>query len=221
MTVSDEILERARGILYTPVISDTLDSIGILSQALPPGVRPLDESLVLCGRARTGLYMPVYHDDAALNVYEHEIALVDDLKPGDVAVFSCAGHMRIAPWGELLSTAARARGGLGCVTDGLVRDARMIREMKFPVFAGGIGPLDTKGRGKLMWYDVPARIGSVGMVSGDVIFGDVDGAVVIPAAVAERVLNKAIDKVEGENTVRDELAEGTPLAAVFAKHGIL
>ena len=109
MTVSDEILDQARNKLYTAVISDTLDGMGILSQALPPGVRPLDESLVLCGRARTGLYMPVYHDDEALDIYEHEIALVDDLRPGDVAVFSCAGNSRIAPWGELLSTAARAR----------------------------------------------------------------------------------------------------------------
>ncbi len=101
MTVSDELLEQARGILYTAVISDTLDSLGIVSQALPPGVRPLDENRVLCGRARTGLYMPVYHDDAALNVYEHEIALVDDLQPGDVAVFSCAGNSRIAPCGDM------------------------------------------------------------------------------------------------------------------------
>ena len=92
MTVSDEILDQARNKLYTAVISDTLDGMGILSQALPPGVRPLDESLVLCGRARTGLYMPVYHDDEALDIYEHEIALVDDLRPGDVAVFSCAGN---------------------------------------------------------------------------------------------------------------------------------
>ncbi|HJN59529.1 MAG TPA: RraA family protein [Alphaproteobacteria bacterium] len=221
MTVSDEILERARGILYTPVISDTLDSIGILSQALPPGVRPLDESLVLCGRARTGLYMPVYHDDAALNVYEHEIALVDDLKPGDVAVFSCAGHMRIAPWGELLSTAARARGGLGCVTDGLVRDVRMIREMKFPVFAGGIGPLDTKGRAKMMLADVPAEIGGAVIAPGDIVFGDVDGVVAIPQGIAEEVLATAMQKVASENQVRGELEGGAKLKDVFDKYGIL
>ena len=221
MTVSDEILEQARNKLYTAVISDTLDGMGILSQALPPGVRPLDESLVLCGRARTGLYMPVYHDDEALDIYEHEIALVDDLRPGDVAVFSCAGNSRIAPWGELLSTAACARGAHGCVTDGLVRDVRMIREMGFPVFAGGIGPLDTKSRAKMMMADVPSEIGDAKISPGDIIFGDVDGVVAIPDAVASEVLAAAMQKATEENNVRDELAAGAKLKDVFDKYGIL
>ena len=72
-----------------------------------------------------------------------------------------------------------------------------------------------------MWYDVPARIGSVAMNSGDIVFGDADGVVVVPAAVAEEVFKRAIDKVEGENTVREELSEGRPLAEAFEKHGIL
>lgn len=221
MTVSDEILDQARNKLYTAVISDTLDGMGILSQALPPGVRPLDESLVLCGRARTGLYMPVYHDDEALDIYEHEIALVDDLRPGDVAVFSCAGNSRIAPWGELLSTAARARRAHGCVTDGLVRDVRMIRDMGFPVFAGGIGPLDTKSRAKMMMADVPSEIGDAKISPGDIIFGDVDGVVAIPGGVASEVLAVATQKVMEENNVRDELAAGAKLKDVFDKYGIL
>jgi 4-hydroxy-4-methyl-2-oxoglutarate aldolase len=221
MTVSDELLEQARGILYTAVISDTLDSLGIVSQALPPRVRPLDENRVLCGRARTGLYMPVYHDDAALNVYEHEIALVDDLQPGDVAVFSCAGNSRIAPWGELLSTAAHASGALGCVTDGLVRDVRMIRAMDFAVFAGGIGPLDTKGRAKMMMADVPTEIGTAKIAPGDIMFGDVDGVVAVPGEVAEEVLQTAMQRVAEENNVRDELAAGAKLKDVFDKYGIL
>ena len=221
MTVSDEILEQARNKLYTAVISVTLDGMGILSQALPPGVRPLDESLVLCGRARTGLYMPVYHDDEALDIYEHEIALVDDLRPGDVAVFSCAGNSRIAPWGELLSTAARARRAHGCVPDGLVRDVRMIRDMGFPVFAGGFGPLDTKSRAKMMMADVPSEIGDAKISPGDIIFGDVDGVVAIPGGVASEVLAVAMQKVMEENNVRDELAAGAKLKDVFDKYGIL
>jgi len=221
MTVDDALLEFAREKLYAAVICDTLDAYGLDNQSLPPEVRPLDDGLVLCGRVRTGLYMPIFHDTPEMNVYEHEIALVDDLRPGDVPVLVCGGNLRITPWGELLSTAARARGAAGCVTDGSVRDVRQIRDMGFAVFAGGFCPLDTKGRGKLMSYDVPARVGSVAIESGDVIFGDVDGAVVVPAAAAEEVLNKAIDKVEGENAVRDELAGGTPLATVFKKYGIL
>ena len=78
---------------------------------------------------------------AALSRDDWEITLVDDLAPGDVAVFACGGPTdRIAPWGELLSTAAQVRGATGCVTDGLVRDVGRIRAMGFPVFHGGIGP---------------------------------------------------------------------------------
>jgi regulator of RNase E activity RraA len=66
---------------------------------------------------------------------------------------------RIAPWGELLSTAAAADTASGCVTDGLVRDVRTIRAIGFPVFHGGIGPLDSKGRGKMVERDVPVLCG--------------------------------------------------------------
>ena len=146
--------------LYTAVLSDVLDSFGRKDQAMRPFVRPLDEDLVLFGRARTGLYMNTYAVAEGENPYTVEIALVDDLKPGDIAVFGCDGPTdRIAPWGELLSTAARQRGAVGCVTDGLVRDVRHIRKMGFPVFHGGIGPLDSKGRGKMMAMDVPIKCG--------------------------------------------------------------
>ena len=221
MTIDDDMLALAREKLYSAVISDTLDSFGLLDQATPPNIRPLDDGLVICGRARTGLYMPIYHDDATTNVYEHEIALVDDLKPGDVAVFSCGGNSRIAPWGELLSTAARVRGAAGCVTDGLVRDVRMIREMRFPVFAGGIGPLDSKSRGKMMMSDVPAMIGNVRIEPGDIVFGDADGVVSIPKAMAREVLEKALEKVASEDVMRAELEAGALLKDMFEKYGIL
>ena len=132
--------------------------------------------------------MPTYSVAEGENPYEVEIALVDDLKPGDVAVFGCGGPTdRIAPWGELLSTASRARGAAGCVTDGLVRDVRQIRAMEFPVFHGGIGPLDSRGRGKMMAMDVPTECGGVLVERGDLVFGDVDGVVVIPQDIAGEV----------------------------------
>ena len=181
----------------------------------------MDEGLVLCGRARTGLYMEIHHDDPAVNIYEKEIDLVDDLRSGDVAVFACSGGLRIAPWGELLSTAAHARGTVGCVTDGLVRDVRAIRDMRFPVFSGGVGPLDTRHRGMMMEADVPVRIGEVKVESGDLIFGDVDGLVVLPQKIAADAVAKAMEKVAAENMTRDELAKGMLLKEVFEKYGVL
>jgi regulator of RNase E activity RraA len=208
--------------LNAAVLSDTLDSLGLMHQAMRPFMRPLDDTLPLIGRARTGLYMPVYEQREGENPYEVEIALVDDLKPGQVVVLACNGPTdRIAPWGELLSTASRARGAAGCVTDGLVRDARQIREMKFPVFCGGIGPLDTKGRARMVERDVPVQVGGVSVRPGDWVFGDVDGVIVIPRDVEHEVVARALAKVRGENDSRAALERGEKLAQVFARLGIL
>jgi regulator of RNase E activity RraA len=204
------------------VLSDTLDSLQLMQQAMKPFMRPLDDTLRLVGRARTGLYMPVYAQREGENPYEVEIALVDDLKPGDVIVLACDGPTdRIAPWGELLSTASVARGAAGCVTDGLVRDVKQIREMRFPVFCGGIGPLDTKGRARMVERDVPVQCAGVTVRPGDLVFGDVDGLVVIPLEVEQEVVARALDKVSGENQSRDALRRGEKLADVFRRLGIL
>lgn len=216
-----DLRKKIRETLYSGVISDVLDQLGHPEHAMAPNVRPLDESLVLFGRARTGLYMAVWEVEAGVNPYEHEIALIDDLKPDEVPVLACPPGNRVAPWGELLSTASNARGAAGCVTDGLVRDLRIIRNMRFPVFAGGIGPLDSRGRGMVMRTDCRVVCGGVAVNSGDWIFGDVDGVVVIPAPLLDETVRLAMKKVETEDTVRAELARGDKLADVFARHGIL
>ena len=208
--------------LSAAVLSDVMDVLGLMNQAMQPFVRPLDESLVLAGRARTGLYMLAYEVRDGENPYEIEIALVDDLKPGDVPVLACDGPtQRIAPWGELLSTAAKARGAAGCITDGLVRDVRQIREMRFPVFHGGIGPLDTKGRARMVQRNVPVECAGVKVRDGDIVFGDVDGVVVVPQERAAEVLARANEKVAGEGRTRDELRQGRLLREVFEKYRIL
>ena len=222
LTRSDPgFLQAVRERLYVSVVSDVLDDLGYRDQALPPRIRPLDDNLVLAGFARTGLYRDVYHVAPGENPYELEIALIDDLKPDEVTVLGCGMSGRIAPWGELLTTAARARGAAGCLTDGLVRDIRLIREMRFPVFHGGIGPLDSKGRGKVAEIDTPIRCAGVPVESGDLVFGDADGVVVVPRAVEAEALERAFAKVSGENDTRAELARGVPLREVFTKYGIL
>ena len=214
-------LHQIRQSLYTAVLSDVLDELGFRDQAMPPSIRPLDDDLTLAGFARTGLYREVFHAVAGENPYELEIALVDDLQPDEVAVFGCCGSRRIAPWGELLSTASRARGAAGCVTDGMVRDIRAIRALRFPVFHGGVAPLDSKGRGKVAEIDTPIRCGGVAVAPGDLVVGDADGVIVVPQAVEGEALRRALAKVAGENTTRDELIAGARLADVFARYRVL
>ena len=214
-------LQQIREQLFTSVLSDCLDQAGAMKQAMPARIRPLDECKVMAGRARTAAFMEVYHVPEGSNPYELEIALIDSLKPDEIPVFACSNPARVAPWGELLSTAAKARGAAGALMDGCTRDVKPIRAIGFPVFHGGIAPLDSKGRGKIMAIDIPVECAGVPVSSGDLIFGDADGVVVIPQAIEDKVLRLAFEKAAGErNTLRD-LRRGDKLADVFARYGIL
>jgi regulator of RNase E activity RraA len=209
-------------LIYSAVLSDVLDGMGRCHQAMRPFVRPVDDSLVMMGRARTGLYAVTYSHKDGDNPYELEMDLVDGLTPGDVAVLGCNGPTeRLAPWGELLSTASRMRGAHGCVTDGLVRDLRRIKEMRFPVFHGGIAPLDSKGRGRMIEIDTEILCAGVRVRSGDIVFGDIDGVIVIPQEIEAEVLDQAVRKVTSENDSRRELLEGRLLHEVYEKYGVL
>ena len=123
--------------------------------------------------------------------------------------------------GELLSTAARARGARGAIIEGFIRDARQIIEMQFPVFMTGLSPVDSYGRGDVVASNVPIECGGVTVNPGDIVFGDIDGVVVIPQAVEVAVIEAALTKVSGENRTRDALRAGATLREVYDRYGIL
>jgi regulator of RNase E activity RraA len=214
-----EICEFAEKNLYTAVVSDSLDQLGIRNQAMREYLRPIHSRCTLAGWARTIACSDLYHipDDP----YGIEIEAVDSLLPGEVAVVGTQKSIRNAPWGELLSTAARARGARGAVVDGLVRDVRKIEELGFPVFASGMKPVDSKGRGIVTAYNIPVECGEVLVSPGDFIFADFDGIVVVPQDVVKEVIALATEKVRKENHSRAELLEGRYLRDVYNKYGIL
>lgn len=214
-----EFLEWAARNLYTAVLSDACDAAGHRDRALGPDIRPLDESRVLVGRAKTVVWAPMFH--VPDRPYDREIAAVDSLRPGEVFVMSVGRSREIVPWGELLSTAAVARGGRGAVLDGLVRDTPRIISMGLPVFCTGRRPYDSCGRGIVVGYDVPIAIDGVSVSPGDLVFGDADGVVVIPRTVEAEVLERAWTKIAGENTTRDALRAGMALGEVYRIHGVL
>jgi regulator of RNase E activity RraA len=113
------------------------------------------------------------------------------------------------------------RGAAGALMDGATRDVKAIRRMGFPVFHGGIAPLDSKGRGRVMAIDVPVRCAGVKVARGDLIFGDADGVVVVPQAIEQQVLALAFEKIRGEQRTLEDLRAGQKLGDVFAKYGIL
>jgi regulator of RNase E activity RraA len=150
-----------------------------------------------------------------------EIEAIDSILPGEVVVVSTQQSTRNAPWGELLSTAAKARGAQGAVIDGLVRDVRKIEELKFPVLAAGIKPVDSMGRGIVTGYNVPVECGEVLVNPGDLVFADVDGIVVVPKDLVQEVIQLAWNKASREDSSRAELLNGTYLRDVFRKYGVL
>jgi 4-hydroxy-4-methyl-2-oxoglutarate aldolase len=205
--------------LYTAVISDALDDIGHRDQAMRKEFRPLSPGFRIAGWARTIQCVDVF--EIPEDTYGMEIEAVDSLVAGEIAVVSTGDSERNAPWGELLSTASRARGARGAVIGGLVRDVNTILKLGFPVFATGIKPVDSKGRGVVVDYNVPIECGGVSVSPGDLIIGDLDGVIVVPSELVSQVITAAIDKVTRENHSRTELLGGAYLADVYRKYGVL
>jgi regulator of RNase E activity RraA len=214
-----ELCEFAEKNLYTAVVSDSLDQLGVRTQAMREYLRPVHGQCTCAGWARTIACSDVYHTPE--DPYSIEIEAVDSLLPGEIAVVGTQKSVRNAPWGELLSTAARARGARGAIVDGLVRDVRKIEEIAFPVFAAGIKPVDSMGRGIVTAYNVPVECGEVLVSPGDFVFADSDGIVVVPKDIVKEVIAIATDKVQRENNSRRELLEGNYLRDVYDKYGVL
>jgi 4-hydroxy-4-methyl-2-oxoglutarate aldolase len=205
--------------LYTAVVSDSLDQLGIRHQAMREYLRPLFPACKFAGWARTIACSDVYH--ISDNPYDLEIEAMDSILPGEVVVVSTQQSLRNAPWGELMSTAAKARKARGAVIDGLVRDVKKIEELGFPVLAAGIKPVDSIGRGIVTGYNVPVACGDVIVRPGDFVFADYDGVVVARRERAIDALTLAREKVVRENKSREELLKGAYLRDVFNKYGVL
>lgn len=214
-----EMLELIENTLYTAVISDILDSIGLKNRTMYPNIRPIPGKQVVAGRVRTLLWQNVY--EVYENPYKIEIEAMDALKQGDVPVHATGNSDRIVPWGALMTNAAIARGARGVVLDGCVRDVKAVISLRFPVFAAGIRPLDSKGRGYVTDYDCPVQCGGVSLNTGDLIFADYDGVVVVPNEIVEEVVIKAQEKVRKENISIKELKQGRLLGDVYATYGVL
>jgi 4-hydroxy-4-methyl-2-oxoglutarate aldolase len=145
-TADLELFEYIEKSLYTAVLSDALDEMGLQEQAMRETIRPLSPGYVLAGWARTISSMDVW-----TSITPSRIPTTSKLKPwtawlpGEIAVVATGDSKRNAPWGELLSTAALSRGARGAVIDCLVRDVKKIQALGFPVFAAGIKPVDSPG----------------------------------------------------------------------------
>jgi regulator of RNase E activity RraA len=201
------------------IVADALDRLGRREQALDPAIRPLWPQARLAGRA-----MPVVvrcSTELPDPPYESEIQALEALGPGDIAVFEVERTSRAATWGELFSCAAMGAGAVGVVVDGCIRDAAQIEELGFPTFARATSPLDTLGRATVVSFGEQATCGGVVVRRGDVVVGDVDGVVVIPAALVDDVVRAIETKGSLEASARADLLAGLSLREVWDRYEVL
>jgi regulator of RNase E activity RraA len=217
--------ETVRQHLFTAVLGDVMDTIGLTHQFLPPEIRALVPDTVIVGRA-----MPVLEADCASDVSTtgggvHSFGLMfealDNLKPGEIYI--CTGSSpRYALWGGLMSTRAQSLGAHGAVLDGYHRDTREILGLGFPVFSTGAYAQDQRVRGRVIDYRCPIEFGNgCRVLPGDLIVGDIDGVVVVPRKHENEVLEAALAKVKGEAIVRNMILSGESTVDIFDKTGIM
>ena len=212
-------LQLVKERLNSSLLSDVLDGMGIRSQCMTVGIRPVYLGAVIVGRAHTMLMTDVYEPEQ--DTFKLQINGIDALKIDDVMVVTSNGSTTAALWGELLSTAARGLGATGAVIDGLARDVKQIEEMGFPVFATGFRPVSSKGRVVALGYGCRIKCGGVFVEEGDLIVGDVDGVTVVPETVIEEAVGRALTRINSERVTRKELLTGAKLGEVYAKYGTL
>jgi 4-hydroxy-4-methyl-2-oxoglutarate aldolase len=205
--------------LFTAVLSDVLDTVGCTGQVASPGIRPLADGMRVVGYARTARAVMVSRPPT--HPYAKILEVIDDLSENDVLVMSLEPMSRSAIFGGLLATAVSVTGARGVIVDGHIRDSDEIKQIGLPTFARDLMPLDSHGRDEVVAVDEPVCISGVPVASGDLVFGDADGIVIVPKGILDNVLTLAFEKVSGESRVRQSLREGMSTTAAFARYGIL
>lgn len=193
-------LYKVFSMVSTPNISDALHRKPAMS-----GINPVWLGVKMVGKAVT---VRTYPGD-----WSKTVEAIDIAGKGDVIVIDAAGG-EVAVWGELASWSCKVKEIAGVVIDGAVRDVDDIREIKFPVFARHITSAagEPKGFGEI---NIEIECGGIKVAPGDWVIGDDNGVIVIPKAQAQEMANRAMDVLERENRIREEIKRGSTLSKVL------
>lgn len=215
-----ELLRLVRERLFSAVIGDVMDKAGPMHQFLPPEVRPILPEMTIVGRAMPVLVADVAEGDTS-DPFGVMFRALDELKPGEVYI-TAGGSLTFSLWGGLMTTRAMKLGSAGAVFDGFHRDTNEIVNRGYPCFSRGAYAQDQRGRGRAVDYRSPIVFANgTRCAPGDLVVGDVDGVVIVPAGMVADVVRDAIAKVDGEDHVRRQIEAGEPTASVFARTGIM
>jgi len=223
----DELFALVQRELFTSVVGDVMDKLDLQHQFLPPQIQPLRQDMVVLGRAMPTLSVDVFAEriaGSANRLMDKSFGLMlealDDLRKNEVYV-NTGSSPRNALWGELMSTRARKLGSRGAVLNGYVRDTKAILNMSFPTFAFGSYGQDSAPRCKVVDFRIPIEVGQVRVRPADIIFGDIDGVLLVPVEVEEEVFTRALEKARGEKLVKKAIEKGSSAVEAFEKYGIM
>lgn len=201
----EELFEMMKKEVYTGVLCDMLDTMGYNHQFLPHEIQALRPNDVMVGRAFPTIICDVYG--------EQEIPLgllpeaTDHIGKNEVYVVT-GGDRRCSYFGEIMTATIRHKGAVGAVIDGYMRDTRQVLEQNFPVFCMGRDAQGSLYRNQVIRYGCPVEIGNIKINPGDLIFGDIDGVVVIPKEIEEKAVSITLTKVRGEKDTRAAIENG-------------
>lgn len=222
-----ELKELANSELFPALVGDVMDQMGYLHQFLPPELKPVDSKSIVFGKAMPVLEADVFAEqlEKSNNSYINKpfgimFEALDSLQEDEVYV--CTGSsFSYALWGGLMSTRAMKLKSSGAIVNGFSRDTNEVLRLGFPVFSRGTYAQDQGPRGKVIDYRVSIEIAGVRINPGDILYGDLDGVVVIPQEIQDEVFDKALEKARGEKLVLEALQDGMSTVDAFDKFGIM
>ena len=198
--ISDqEIAERYEGV-FTAAVNDVLREMNYLYQTLPHDILPLRDHMKVAGIAFT------LKGSKNLDLTDEMIdraKMLEAIPPCSVCVWDTSGDDESAQWGEIMTLASMKRGCRGAVVDGGIRDTDRILQLGFPAFSRYRTSNGMAGRFRMIGYQMPVQIGGVQIRPGDIIFGDIDGVLVIPREIALEVLEKAEAIRDNEEGIKE------------------
>jgi regulator of RNase E activity RraA len=223
----DELFAQVRRELFTAVVGDVMDKLGLQRQFLPPWIQPLCSNMVVIGRAMPVLTADVFEEEteneqnpALGRPFGLMLQALDDLKRQEV--YLCAGGSpRYALWGELMSTRAMKLDAAGAVLDGYSRDTPGILQLNFPTFSRGRYAQDQGPRGKVIDFRCTVEVGGVRVKPGDIVFGDLEGVLIVPRDAVEESFARGLEKARGEKLVKKAIEDGMSATEAFEKFGIM